>query len=229
MKRFLGAGQAIFALASCLSAATIVPSQSLQLLKTGDSLEFLFSSRSYANYASGMGFSPYPGLIDFTFASMPVSVSGQFTAELESADSTVTVQFPNALSWGAGYAQNSGYSGPVSAVVGSLALSNALSQAVFSNSEAELILTYSGPDVDVGMQGNTLQQDLAVSLSGGPLSIGGMVYSAALDDGGPSLKSLDEMSVAAEPNSSVLILAGGVLCLVAGAMKRIRRSDRGNR
>ena len=56
-----------------------------------------------------------------------------------------------------------------------------------------------------------------------------MVYSVALDDGGPSLKSLDEMSVAAEPNSSVLILAGGVLCLVAGAMKRIRRSDRGNR
>ena len=89
--------------------------------------------------------------------------------ELESADSTVTVQFPNALSWGAGYAHNSGYSGPVSAVVGSLALSNALSQAVFSNSEAELILTYTGPDVDVGMQGNTLQQDLAVSLSGGPL------------------------------------------------------------
>jgi hypothetical protein len=229
MRRFLGAGQAIFALASCLSAATInVPSQ-LQRLQMGDSLEFLFSSRSYANYASGMGISPYPGSIEFTFASMPVSVPGQFTAELESADGTVTAQFPDALTWGAGEAQNSGYSGPVSAVVGSLALSNVLSQAIFSNSEAELILTYSGPNVDVGMQGNTLQQDLAVSLSGGPLSIGGMVYNAALDDGGPSLKSLDEMSVAAEPNSSVLILAGGVLCLVAGALKRIRRSDRADR
>lgn len=220
MRRFLGAGQAIFALASCLSAGTIdVTSQSSELLQTGDFLEFLFSGRSYAICASGMGMSPYPDSIDFTFASMPVSTAGQFTATLESADGTVAAEFPDALSWGAGYAHNSGYSGPISAVVGSLGLSEALSQALFSNSEAELILTYTGPDVDVGMQGNTLRQDLAVSLSGGPLSIGGIVYSVAFDP----------PSVAAEPNSSVPILAGGVLCLVAGALKRLRRSDRADR
>ncbi len=179
--------------------------------------------------------SPYPDSIDFTFASAPVSVAGQFTATLESADGTVAAEFPNALSWGDGDTHTSGYSGPVSAVVGSLALSDALSQAVFSNSEAELILTYTGLDVDVGMQGDTLRQDLAVSLSGGPLSIGGMVNSVALDspsdEGGMIVKATQE-SVAAEPNSSVLILAGGVLCLVAGALKRIpkrrgRRIDRG--
>ncbi len=220
MGRFIGAGLAIFTLASCLSAGTIdVTSQSSELLQSSDFLEFLFSGRSYAICASGMGMSPYPDSIDFTFASMPVSVAGQFTATLESADGTVVAEFPDALSWSGGYASNSGYSGPVSAVVGSLALSDTLSQAIFSNSEAELILTYTGPDVEVGMQGNTFRQDLAVSLSGGPLSIGGMVYSVAFDP----------PSVAAEPNSSVLILAGGVLCLVAGALKRIRRADRADR
>jgi hypothetical protein len=235
MGRFLGAGPAIFALASCLSAATIdVTSQSLQLLQTGDSLEFLFSSHSYANYASGLGLSPYPGAIDFTFASMPLTVSGEFTAELESPDGATIVPLPNALSWQSGYAHNSGYNGPVSAVVGSLALSNALSESVFSNSEAELVLTYSGSDADVGLNGDTLRQDLSVSLLGGPMSIGGMVYSVAFDDGvsnvgGQLMRSSNALPAAAEPNSSILILAGGGLCLVAGALKRILRSRRADR
>jgi hypothetical protein len=228
MRCLLGAGPAIFLLAARLSAGTIdVTSQSSQLLQSGDSLDFLFSSRSYVICATGMGMSPYPGSIDFTFASAPVSVTGQFTATLESANETVAAEFPAPLTWSSGYAHNSGYSGPISAVVGSLALSDALSQAIFSNSEAELVLTYWGSDVDVGMQANTLRQDLFVSLTGGSLSIGGMVYSVALDDGWDDgaaiVGSSNEGPAAAEPSSSVLLLAGAGLCLVAGALKHFRR------
>lgn len=224
MRCLLGAGLAIFAVSACLCAGTIdVTSQSSQWLQTGDSLEFLFSSRSYANYASGLGLSLYPAAIDFTFASMPVTVAGQFTAELESTDGIVEAVFPETLSWSSGHAYNSGYSGSVSAVVGSLSLSNALSQAIFSNSEAELVLTYSGLPVDVGMQGNTLRQDLQVSLLGGPMSIGGMVYSATLVDGGAIVASGRQGPAAAEPNTGMLLLAGGGLCLIAGALKRIPR------
>jgi hypothetical protein len=135
--------------------------------------------------------------------------------------------FPDTLSWSSGYAHNTGYSGPTSAIVGSASLSNALSQAVSSNSEAELVLTYSGSDVDVGMRGTTLRQDLSVSLLGGPMSIGAMVYSVSLDDGAedvhPLFTSASQQLVAAEPNTGMLLLAGGGLCLIAGALKRIPR------
>src|SRR5215469_2006700 len=125
MIRSFGAGLAIFALAASLRAGTIdVTSQSSQWLDAGDSLEFIFSNRSYANFASGLGISPYPASIDFTFASLRVNVAGQFTAELESTDGTAAVWFPDALSWSSGYAHNSGYSGPVSAISSSLTLSN---------------------------------------------------------------------------------------------------------
>lgn len=232
MRASLGVGLAIFALAASVRAGTIdVTSQSSQWLHMGDSLEFLFSSRSYANYASGLGISPYPASVDFTFASMPVSIAGQFTAELESIGGTPVVLFPDALSWNSGYAHNSGYSGPVSTIVGSASLSNAPSQAVFSNSEAELVLTYSGSDVDVGMQGNTLRQDVSVSLLGGPMSIGAMVYSVSLENGGEGggvlLTSAGHQLTAAEPNTGTLLLAGGGLCFLAGALKRISRRRRG--
>jgi hypothetical protein len=93
---------------------------------------------------------------------------------------------------------------------------------VFSNSEAELILTDSGSDVDIGMQGNKLRQHLMVSLSGHPMSIGAMVYSVSLADGG-GIVSESQQQVAAEPNTGTLLLAGGGLCRIAGALKRIPR------
>jgi hypothetical protein len=97
---------------------------------------------------------------------------------------------------------------------------------VFSNSEAELVLTYSGSDVDIGIPGSKLRQDLAVGLAGGRMSIGAMVYSASLDQGenaGPLLTAASRQLVAAEPNTGMLLVAGGGLCLLAGALKRIPR------
>jgi hypothetical protein len=174
-----------------------------------------------------LGISPYPASVNFTFASMPVSVAGQFTSELESTDGTASISLPDALTWCSGYAHNSVDSGPVSAIEGSVALSDLTSQAMFSNSEAELVLTYSGADVDVGIEGNTLRQDLYVSLLGGPMSIGAMVYSVSFEGGeegaGPLFRTANLEVPAAEPNTGTLLMAGGGLCFLAGVLKRIPR------
>jgi hypothetical protein len=231
MIRFFGARWAIFAVAACLRAGTIdVTSQSSQWLDNGHSPEFIFSSRSSANYASGLGISPYPGSIDFTFASLPVNGAGQFTAELESTDGTAAVWFPDALSRSSGYAHPSAYSSPVSAIASSLTLSNTISRAVSSNSEADLVLTYPGSDVDIGIQGDTLPQDRMLSLSGGPMGIGAMVYSVSFADGGDGeggfVRRKNQQQAVAEPNTGIILLAGGGLCLIAGALKRIPRRRR---
>jgi hypothetical protein len=228
MRITLSIGVWACAMAASLSASTIdVSSQTSQQLQTGDTLAFLFSGSSYATHATGLGISPYPEAIHFTFASMPVSVAGQFTAEVESADGTVAAAFPGPIDWTSGVAQNSGYSGSISALVDTLTLSSALSQAIFSGPTAELILTYTGADVAVGMQGNNMRRDMAVSLSGGPLSVGGIIYSVALNDDGAGAASTNSSLPAPEPDSLALILAGAGLCIAAWGLKRfqLRRAE----
>ena len=200
--KLLGIGVWACALAVSLSASTIdVSGQSTQTIQAGDSLVFLFSGTSYAKCAEGMDMSPYPGSVNFTFASMPVVGSGEFTAALESADGTAFAEFPNPVTWTSGYAQNSGYSGAISAVVETLALTPDLSQELFSGGAAELVLDYSGPAVTLGMSGSDMRQDIAISLVGGPLSIGGMVYSVGLDDDPIVETNATQGSVAPEPGS----------------------------
>jgi hypothetical protein len=192
------------------------------MLQDGDSLEFLFSS-SFANYAAGMGMPPYPRVVTFMFASMPVNMTGQFTAEIESAGGTALAAFPGSIGWTSGYAQNSGYSGPISALMDAISFSSPVSQAIFAGSEAELILTYTGPDVTVGVQGRSLRQDLIVSLSGGALSMSGMVYSEALGH----IRITTGRTAAAEPDSAaLLVMAEASMCALAAALKRVRLQGR---
>ncbi len=227
MRRALRFAVGVCALAMGLRAGMIdVSLQSTQILKNGDSLEFLISSSSFANYAAAMGLSPDPASVNFTFMSMPVSATGQFVAELESPSESAYQLFPVAIGWTNGYAQNAGYSGAVSALVDTLPVSNALSPGIFAGGEAELVLTYAGPDINIGMPGRTLRQDLAVSFIDGPLSMGGMVYGVTLDDGLPGAFAVQSNSItatAAEPDSALLMLISGAgMCLLAGTLKRFR-------
>ncbi len=217
------------AIASTCSANIIdVSSQTTQLLQTGDSLEFLFSDASYAARATAMGLSPYPSALSFVFVSTPEAEHGVFTAELESPDGDFSTAFPAPIAWTAGYMQNSAYSGAVSALVGSLTLSSSVSQELFSDSEAELILTYAGPDVTVGRPGAGLRQDLTLSLSGGPLSMGATVDSADFDDGrlaAPSvLRTATTVAPTPEPEPIVLLGTGIAFCALAGVLKRAQRA-----
>src|SRR5215472_2300107 len=106
----------LLALATRLGASTIdVSAQSSVTLRSGDTLNFLFSWSSYANYAVASGLSPYPASVNFTFTSMPVTAAGQFTADLQSTTAVSSVAFPGAIVWTNGYLSSSAYTGSVSA------------------------------------------------------------------------------------------------------------------
>jgi hypothetical protein len=215
--RFLYVG---LALAAALSAKTIdVSSQTTQELQSGDSLVFLFADTSYAQRASSMGMASSPLEIFFNLISTPIGSAGQFTATLESMDGSASALFPGPITWSNGVAQTSGYSGQASVLSDNVTLSSALSREIFAGSEAELALTYMGPDVTVGLPGYSLQHDLTISLAGGPLSIGAMNYAVALVSRVP-------VAQAPEPNSAVMVIAAGLLmCAISLALKRFATSS----
>jgi len=212
-------GIGLWALAAGAQAATIdVSLQTSQVLQSGDSLAFLFTDSSFAQFASGMGLAAYPSQIFFNLISSPVGSAGQFTVELESENGSASSMFPGPVEWTSGVVQTSVYSGTASVLTDSLTLTNTLSQGIFAGSEAELILTYTGPGVTVGLTGNSLKRDLTISLMGGPLSIGAMDYDVTLDQGAAS--------AAPEPDSALIFAVGMSLCAVSFALKRFRRPDR---
>jgi hypothetical protein len=221
----------LLALAPCLAASTIdVSAQASVTLRSGDTLNFLFSWSSYANFAAASGLSPDPASVNFTFTSQPVSATGQFTADLQSTTGASSAAFPGTLAWAPGYLTSSAYTGIVSALTDTVSLSPALSQSVFAGPEAELVLTYTGADISVGVQGRTIRQDLQVSLIGNGVSVGGMVYSAALDPPtafGPDLLISNALPVSApEPSAALLVAAGATLCALAGILRRFRARAR---
>jgi len=211
----------LWALAARLPATTIdVSTQSAQLLQSGDSLEFLFTDSSFAQHASAMGMAASPSQIFFNLISAPVGAlqftTGQFTAELESADGSDFALFPGPVAWSSGLVQTSEYDGPASVLMGSLMLSSTLSQQIFAGSEAELTLTYAGPDVTVGLPGYSLKNDLRISLAGEGLSVGAMDYGVTISSG--------EAVAAPEPDPLAMLVATGVLlCAASGALKRFVR------
>jgi hypothetical protein len=204
----------LWALAAGLSAAPIVVSlQSALLLQSGDSLTFLFSDSSYARQASTMGIATSPSQIFFNLISAPVDSAGQFTAEVESADGSVSALFSGPLGWVSSVVQMSGYDGQASVLMGNLMLSSTLSQELFAESQAELTLTYAGPDVTVGLPGYSLENDLTISLASVSLSVGAMNYGVTLSSG--------QGVIVPEPNGVAMLFATGVLlCAVSGALKR---------
>jgi hypothetical protein len=215
--RFVYIAIGLWTLAAGLRATTIdVSSQPAQLLQSGDSLEFLFSDNSYAQHASATGIAGSPTQIFFNFISVPVDSAGQFTATVESVDGSASAMFPGPVEWIGGAVQRSGYDGAASVLMGSLMLSSELSQQIFAGSEAELRLTYQGPDITVGLPGYALKNDLIVSLAGGSFSVGAMNYGVTL--------SRDLGIVAPEPDPvTMLVTTGLLLCLVSGALKRFAR------
>lgn len=207
-------GIGICALATGLAAATIdVSSETTQLLQSGNSLSFLFTDGSYVQYALTLGLAPSPMQIFFNLSSSPDGSTGHFTAEVASADGSVSAVFPGPIGWSSGVVQSSEYSGLASVVSDSLTLSSALSQEIFATSGAELTLIYTGPDVMIGFPGDSLKNEFTISLASGPISVGVQDYEVTLtSDGGVTTP---------EPNSvPMLVIAGVLLYAVSGLRKR---------
>jgi hypothetical protein len=216
-------------LTSSLCASTV--GADTLLMHNGDSLSFLFSSSSFAAYATQAGMSPDPTLVQFFLSSLPVNTGGEFTAEIESPDGAASGFFPAPLTWTPGYAQSSQYSGPTSTLAGSLSLSESLSQALFSTSSADLILSYSGPTIVLGIPGYILPRDLTVSLSDSSVSVGGMVADIRYQPApyAPTVIPLVNAALATpEPGTRLLFLAGVALCAMGAVLRRVRAASQRN-
>jgi hypothetical protein len=214
--RFVYIAIGLLALAAGLPASTIdVSLQPAQLLQSGDSLTFLFTDTSYAQHALALGMAASPSQIFFNLISTPLGSAGLFTASVESVDGSASALFTEPLGWTSSEVQTSEYDGPASVLMGSLILSSSLSQQIFAGSEAELTLTYAGPDVTVGLPGYSLKNDLRISLAGGVVSVGAMDYGVALTGGGIAAPEPDPVAM--------LVAMGVVLCALSGALKRFVR------
>ncbi len=220
MRSICGVVSSLLALVCSVCAATIdVSTQTYQVLQTGNTLGFTFAATSYANQAGRLGISPYPTQINFAFVSTALIGPGDFTADVESLESSASVSFRGPIVWAAGYASLSEYAGPVSVLDGSLTLSPTDSQSIFDNGYAELVLSYAGDPITVGLSGYTLTHDIFISLGGGPIAgVGGIVYNAYFD---PPDASPD--TSAPEPGTEWLLCSGMVFCLVALGLERIIR------
>ena len=209
-------GLAVILVALPLSAGTInVSAQVAALLDTGDALSFTVPASNFGFNAGHYGIPVYPTSVGFVFVSAAEDPLAQIAAVLESGDGSVSVSFGAPLSFVPGTFQGSRYSGAVSVLQGSLHLSETLSQQLFGNSPAVLILLNTGPALTVGMPPYTLQQDLNVSLGGGGLSVGAPLGRVALMD------SQSDPAATPEPCSGVLLLGGGALLW---ALARMRQS-----
>jgi hypothetical protein len=193
-----------------LGAGTIdVSSTTTAVLHSGESLRFEVLTWNFSTLAAGLGVPEYPTEVGFVFVSAPTDSTGWFEAALGSGDGSVSAAFGGPLSFAPALFQSSRYSGTVSTLQGSLHLSETLSQQLFAGSAAVLMLRNTGADVTVGLPPYTLGQDLTVSLSGGPLSVGAL-------RGGVTLESVPE------PRSGALLLgAGALLCLLSRVLKRV--------
>ena len=219
-------GLAVILVALPLSAGTInVSAQVAALLDTGDALSFTVPASNFGINAGHYGIPVYPTSVGFVFVSAAEDPLAQIAAVLESGDGSVSVSFGAPLSFVPGTFQGSRYSGAVSVLQGSLHLSETLSQQLFGNSPAVLILLDTGPALTVGMPPYTLQQDLNVSLGGGGLSVGAPVSGVSLVEaplGGVALTdSQSDPAATPEPCSGVLLLGGGALLW---ALARMRQS-----
>jgi hypothetical protein len=199
-----------------LAAGTIdVSTHTSAWLDTGDQLSFTVPAWNFGANAANFGLPEFPTSVGFVFVLASEDSLARIEAILESGDGSVSVSFGAPLGLIPAMFQGSRYSGPVSALQGSLHLSETLAQQLFGNSPAVLILLNSGPALTVGLPPYTLKQDLNVSLGGGGLSLGAPLGRVAL------LEASDP-SAAPEPGSGLLLLGGGALLCVLSRLLRSR-------
>ena len=196
----------VFLLALSLPAATVSETDSTANLHAGDALAFQVLAWNFGFNASRFGLPHYPTDINFSFVTAPVDGDVPFSAWIEAPDGSTVIPFAGTLSFIPGLLSSTQHSAEVSTLSGYLYLTAAQSNAIFGTGSAILLLIDGGGDLTVGLPPNALHDDLRVSLSGGPLSVGALSAAVNLQMGVP------------EPSMWVPILA--VLSLLGTRCRR---------
>jgi len=186
-----------------------VSGQTTVFLNTGEVLYFAVPDWNFVADANILGVSQYPDAIGFQFLTAPRSGATQFAVSLESADGSAPVAYPGLLSLVPGTLDSSLYSGPVSALSGTLNIPASESERIFDGAVAILEVSNTGAPVTLGLAPYTFQQDMYVSLEGSSFSVGAPQASVVLDP--PDVP---------EPRTAGL-LAGGLIGL--GVLVALRK------
>ena len=202
-------------------AATVsVTNQSTVTLHSGEALVFGFLESSYATNARLFKAPADPERVSFSFSTFPLD-GWDFAAELRSGDGSSEASFDGEALANAAFA-GTYYRGPVSNAYGSMGLSPELSRLIFAGPLAYLVLRNIGADVDLGLQRYTLAQDMRITLSGGGLSVGGLVASVALEPAvalqsgqldSPGILLGQDSANVPEPGTAALFASGALLVL----------------
>jgi hypothetical protein len=212
-------------------ASTIdVTGQTQVTLGTGNALAFTFSAGSYLAHAAQYQAPAYPTSIDFLFATTNLASALDFTAELQSGDGATSVAFDHVVVSDGAF-QGALYNGAVTTISGSVELAPDIAAGIFSG-PAVLVLRDAASGVNMGLPPYLLAQSMVVSLSGGGLSVGGVMYGVSLEEApatlgaaGPSpdtvrdFRAEDPLDVP-EANSGALLLVGGSLLIALGVGAR---------
>jgi hypothetical protein len=194
-----------------------VTADSQVTLQNNDSLIIGLGMWNYASQASGAGLpSPYPAEISFTLGGLPLDLPTSaipgtsasytpgmlFSASLESLDGSYSIPLFDSdaallglpdgdLVLGTGYRSGGSYSGPISVLSATVAISSAEAAELFSAaglvpwSEAFVIrLVNVGDDITFGYSGSPITSALSASLSSanGTLSVGAVPIQVELQD-----------------------------------------------
>jgi len=179
-----------------LRANTVVTGDSQVTLQPGSSLLFYIDSNYAAHAPAG---SPYPGQIDIVLGGLPLSAPSApipgtsavytsgvvFSGTLESLDGAISIPLidPDAarlglpagdLVLGTGARSGGSYSGPISALTATAAISSPEAAALFASGEVVLDIRDLAGSFTFGYPGTPIGSALSASLisSGGALSVG---------------------------------------------------------
>ena len=208
-----------------MSGGTIVTGMFDVTLHTGDTLTFTFSESGYQGYAPKFGAPAAPSSVSYSLvAGLADAIDAEwvYSAELQSMDGATSVAFGNENT-AAGYLQGSLYHGQVTTASGQVKLAPEVAAKIFGNSAARLVLRDLSGDVTIGLSPYTLGQDMRISLSGGGLSVGGMLTSVTLE---PSMRVAGDApgQNTPEPGYGLPITAASVLAWLAARIRRRRRA-----
>jgi hypothetical protein len=206
--KFLRFGWMVWMAVCPLAAGTImdVSTHASQQMNPGDTLYFLVSNLSLHTSVD---------TVEFQFVTLPIDPSAQVEAELTSRDGTVSIAFAS-LQIAGGTFTGSAYQGAISAISGNLQLPATVSQEIFQNTRATLVLHDLGPAVALGLPGYNLRQDLMMSLTSGTTSAGAFTSAALYEDPPPPPVGAPESDPAV-----LVVAAGGMMCLASHLLKRI--------
>ena len=166
-----------------MSAATLGDTATSVTLQTGDKLAFEIVTSNFGINAARLGLLADPTDVSFVFATAPVGSDVPFSAGIESSDGAVSIPFAGPLYFTPGWLSSVSYTGPVSTLSGYQHLATSDSLALFATGAATLLLVDDGPEITLGLPPDSLHNDLRVTLSGGPLTVGASSGSVALETG----------------------------------------------